>query len=190
MNHIERNTYRFFERYADPVTGHAFDRACYADVSSIAASGFALAGHAIAASRGWISPSEGAERVRRLLRTLDAGTSRIARNGVFYHFVDAATSRPKGDSEISIIDTALLISGVYVARNYFAADREIAELAERLIRGVDWKWFFDASRGLFYMAWSPVRRSGYEHPDPPAAATSAAASSTPSTGASTATRWA
>jgi hypothetical protein len=166
MNYIERSTYRFFERYADPVTGHAFDRACYADVSSIAASGFALAGHAIAASRGWITPAEGAERVRRLLRSLDAARSRIARNGMYYHFVDAAASRPNGDSEISIIDTALLVSGVYVARSYFAADREIAEISERLIRGVDWNWFFDASRGLFYMAWSPVRRSGYEYPDP------------------------
>jgi hypothetical protein len=166
LNYIQRHTYRFFERYADPETGHAFDRSCYADVSSIAASGFGLAGHAIAASRGWITRAEGADRVRRLLRTLVGAGNRIARNGVFYHFVDSSTSLPKADSEISIIDTALLISGVYVARSYFVGDREIADLSDRLIRGVDWRWFFDAPRGLFYMAWSPVRRPGYEHPDP------------------------
>ncbi|HVE38691.1 MAG TPA: glucoamylase family protein [Planctomycetota bacterium] len=166
MNYIQRNTYRFFERYADPDTGHAFDRSCYADVSSIAASGFGLAGHAIAASHGWISRAEGAERVRRLLRTLAGAGNRVSRNGVFFHFLDSATSQPKQDSEISIIDTALLISGVYVARSYFAGDREIAELADRLIRDVNWSWFYDSKRGLFYMAWSPVRRSGYEYPDP------------------------
>jgi hypothetical protein len=166
MNYIERHTYRFFERYADPDTGHAFDRSCYADVSSIAASGFGLAGHAIAASRGWITRAEGAGRVRKLLRTLVSTGERIAHNGMFFHFLDAATSRPKEHSEISIIDTALLISGVYVARTYFAGDAEIAQLSERLIRDVNWSWFYDAKRGLFYMAWSPVQSSGYEYPDP------------------------
>jgi hypothetical protein len=166
MNYIERQTYRFFERYADPETGQAFDRSCYADVSSIAASGFGLAGHAIAASRGWITRAEGADRVRKLLRTLWGAGQRVARNGVFYHFLDSATSEPKGNSEISIIDTALLVSGLYVARAYFLGDREIAELADRLIRAVNWSWFYDAKRGLFYMAWSPVRRAGYEYPDP------------------------
>ncbi len=166
LNYIELHTYRSFERYSDPVTGHAFDRSCYSDVSSVAASGFALAGHAIAASRGWIAKAEGADRVRRLLRTLAGSADRLSRNGVYYHFVDSATSIPKPGSEVSIIDTALLLCGVYVARASFAGDVEIVELADRIIRGVDWRWFYDASKGQFYMAWSPERRPGYEFPDP------------------------
>ena len=166
LNYIQLHTYRYFERFADPVTGHAYDRSCYGDVSSIAASGFALAGHAIAASRGWIANAEGADRVRRLLRTLAGSSDRLSRNGVFYHFVDSATSTPKPGSEVSIIDTALLLCGVYVARASFAADVEIVELSDRLIKAVDWRWFYDASKGLFYMAWSPDRRPGYEFPDP------------------------
>ena len=166
LNYIQLHTYRYFERYADPVTGHAFDRSCYGDVSSIAASGFALAGHAIAASRGWIANAEGADRVRRLLRTLAGSSDRLSRNGVFYHFVDSATSTPKPGSEVSLIDTALLLCGIYIARASFAADVEIAELSDRLIKAVDWRWFYDASKGLFYMAWSPDRRAGYEFADP------------------------
>ncbi len=165
LDYIERHTYQYFERYSDPVTGHIFDRSCFPDVSSIAAGGFGLAGHAVAASRGWISREEGAGRVRRLLRSLASAGDRAARNGMFYHFIDSARSIPKEDSEVSIVDTALLMLGVHAARNYFSGDREIAELSDRLIRAVDWTWFFDPSRGLFHLAWSPVRRSGYACPD-------------------------
>src|SRR5581483_2883997 len=118
LNYIELHTYRYFEQFADPLTGFAYDRSSQADVSSIAASGFALAGHAIAASRGWISREEGGERVRRLLRTLNSAEGRATHNGLFYHFVDSATSAPKAGSEVSIIDTALLICGASVARKY------------------------------------------------------------------------
>lgn len=166
MNYIEYHTYGFFERYSDPETGYALDRSCYADVSSIAACGFALSGHSIAASRGWIPVQVGACRVRQILRALADAKDRAARRGVFYHFINAATSLPERDAEISIIDTALLISGVYVARSYFSSDRDIVELCDCLIRGVDWNWFYDHARGLFYMAWSPTRRPGYEYPDP------------------------
>jgi hypothetical protein len=166
INYIEYHSYRFFERFSDPVTGYAFDRSCYADVSSIAANGFALAGHAVAASRGWIPRAIGVERVRRILRSITASREHLSHRGVFYHFIDTRGSSARPGSEISIIDTALFISGVYVARRYFAEDPEIAELAGLLIGAVDWQWFFDASQGLYHMAWSPVRRRGYEHADP------------------------
>jgi hypothetical protein len=47
-------------------------------------------------------------------------------------------------SEVSLIDTALLLAGVLTAAAYFSADTpaeaELRELAEALYRRVDWRW--------------------------------------------------
>ncbi len=166
MSHVERHTYRFFERFSDPSSGFACDRTSQPDVSSIAATGFALAGHAIAASQGWVAPGESARRTEQALRSLLASSGRAGRHGFFHHFLHGTTGEPSPQSEVSIIDTALLLSGVYVARAYFHENAEIQALSSRLIDAVDWPWFYDRERGLFYMAWSPEARPGYRFPDP------------------------
>ena len=165
IDYVEYHTYQFFEGFADPTTGFTLDRTSSADISSIAAIGFGLAAHAIAASRGWISQEQGAERVLRILRSLRDGAPRSTKNGFFAHFLRARTGDPDPQSEISIIDTGLLISGIYVARAFFGKEAEIAALSSQLIEAVDWGWFFDARQKHFYMAWSPARRPGYEFPD-------------------------
>ena len=164
-DYVEYHTYRFFEDFSDPVTGFTLDRTSNADISSIAAVGFALASHSVATSRGWVTPREGADRVARILRSLRDCSPRASRNGVFYHFLQARSGDPALNSEVSIIDTALLIAGAYIARSYFRSDPEILELATKLIDQVQWGWFFDRDKGQFLMAWSPARRSGYEFAD-------------------------
>ncbi|HVR83723.1 MAG TPA: glucoamylase family protein [Planctomycetota bacterium] len=165
IDYVEYHTYQFFEGFADPTTGFTLDRTSSTETSSIAAIGFGLAAHAVAASRGWITPEQGADRVLRILRSLQQGAPRSSKNGFFAHYLRARTGDPDPNSEISIIDTALLLAGVYVARGYFGKDPEIASLSAQLIEAVQWGWFFDAKQKRFYMAWSPTRRPGYEFPD-------------------------
>lgn len=165
IDYVEYHTYQFFEGFSDPVTGFTLDRTSSSELSSIAAIGFGLSAHAVAASRGWITPEQGAERVLRILRSLRDGATRSSKNGFYAHFLRARTGDPDPDSEISIIDTALLLAGIYVARGYFGKDPEIAALSAQLIEAVQWGWFFDQKQKHFFMAWSPKRRAGYEFPD-------------------------
>src|SRR5688572_32968970 len=97
------------------------------DVASIAATGFGLTSLCIAADRNWISRSEAIERARNTLRFFDARA--FQQRGWFYHWLDAKTGERRWNSEISSIDTALLLAGVLTVRQCFASEAEIVRLA-------------------------------------------------------------
>ncbi len=124
-------------------------------IASIAAVGFALTAYPIGVEKGFISREEGFERARGTLETL----SRMPReHGFFYHFVDMGTGRRAWNSEVSSIDTAILLMGVLAAGQYFGG--EVGARAEQLYGDVEWPWMLDQGRGMFYMAYRPEK--GFE----------------------------
>jgi len=59
--------------------------------------------------------------------------------GWYYHFVDMRTGQRVWDSEISSIDTSLLLAGALMIGQYLG-DPEVKGLAEELYRRVDFRW--------------------------------------------------
>jgi hypothetical protein len=78
----------------------------------------------------------------------------VHQRGWFYHFVDATTGERVWKSEISSIDTALLLAGVLAAREYFQ-DSEIARLADDIYRRVDFQWMLNGHEALLSHGWRP-----------------------------------
>jgi hypothetical protein len=64
--------------------------------------------------------------------------------GFFYHFLDLLSGTRTWQSELSMIDSALLIAGALAAHTYFdgtaPSDDEIRDLADALYRRMDWQW--------------------------------------------------
>src|SRR5205823_5200493 len=62
----------------------------------------------------------------------------------YYHFLDLHTGLRVWRSELSMIDTALLIAGALTASMYFDADTpdeiELRKLVDMLFRRIDWRW--------------------------------------------------
>jgi hypothetical protein len=56
-------------------------------------------------------------------------------------------------SEASSIDTAILMMGVISVGEYFGG--EIQAKAEEIYNAVNWPWFIDESKDMFYMAYRP-----------------------------------
>ena len=79
-------------------------------------------------------------------------------NGHFYHFVHMDTGKRVWNSEVSVIDTAIVVSGAIVAGEYFGG--EIKEKAQQLYEQVNWEWYRDPNRNMFYMGYWPER--GFE----------------------------
>jgi hypothetical protein len=124
-------------------------------IASIAAVGFALTAYPIGVEKRHISYAEGKERASGTLDTL----LRMERvNGFFYHFVDMESGERAWNSEVSSIDTAILLMGVLTAGEYFGG--EVKAKADQLYRDVNWPWFVDESRKMFYMAYRPEK--GFE----------------------------
>jgi hypothetical protein len=76
-------------------------------------------------------------------------------HGWFHHFLDARTGERVWTSEVSSIDTALLMAGVLSARQCFSDDAPLVEAADVVYRRIDFKWMQNGAPGLLSMGWKP-----------------------------------
>jgi hypothetical protein len=162
---LHERTFRFFWDTTDPRTGLAPDRWPTKSFSSIAAIGFALTAYPVGVTNRWITRAQAAERTLVTLRFLwslpqgDAARGTAGHRGFFYHFLDMATGLRFGRTELSSIDTALLMGGVLFAGQWFDRPEEapIRDLAAKLYARVDWRWMQDqAPRDpRLSMGWHP-----------------------------------
>jgi hypothetical protein len=162
LEDLSRRSFHFFWSQADPRTGLVRDRARtdgaphdegHRDVASIAATGFGLSSLCIAAERGWVPRAQAMERARSTLRFLDTGLYQS--HGWFHHFVDARTGRRVWMSEVSSIDTALLLAGVLTVRQCFRDDGDIPRLARGIYERVDFVWMLAGDPLLLSHGWKP-----------------------------------
>mgnify|MGYP005812607061 CR=1 FL=1 len=120
-------------------------------VSSVASTGFGLTALCIADQRQLL-PTE--QIKARVTATLTFILNNLAQqNGFFYHFVDMNSGVRAFNSEVSTIDTSLLLCGVLTARQYFN-DPTITNLANQIYNRVDWPWFLNGGTA-FSMGWTP-----------------------------------
>lgn len=114
-------------------------------MGSIAATGVGIVGLTIAYLEGW-----DADALRKLRQTLELVThepadrngpvARDPESGFFYHFFDGRTGAAWPRSEISTIDTAILVAGaLFAARQIGHEYPDIAERATKLLHSVDWR---------------------------------------------------
>ena len=165
LANLQRATFGYFLEETNPRNGLVPDSTREGAPSSIAAVGFALAAYAVGAERGFLSRSDALERALTTLRFLwdsPQGEERDAtgHKGFFYHFLDIQTGRRTWKSELSTIDTTLLLAGALSAATYFdgdaAAEHEVRSIVDALYRRVDWRW---AQHGGLTLAhgWTPER---------------------------------
>lgn len=149
LDEIERRGCLFFAEQAGHDTGQVLDRAKWKTggaldsrrMASIAATGFGLSALCIADRRGYQPKAQVLEQVRRTLRFHCDKLPNT--HGFFSHFNDIETGETWNDSEISSIDTSLLLCGVLTARAHFRNDAEIVRLATTIYERVDWPWMLN-----------------------------------------------
>ena len=164
LDDLQRKTFQFFWDHSDANTGLTLDRSrtdgtppqpgeSHYNVATIAATGFALSGYCIAADRGWVTREQAKTRARN---TLDFFANRQEhKNGWFYHFVDKTTGERRWNSEISSIDTALLLGGVLTVQSCFSEDSQIVSLADKIYDRVDFQWMLNGDPYLLSHGWRP-----------------------------------
>jgi hypothetical protein len=109
-------------------------------LSSIAATGFGLSTLCIADHRNYFPHDAIVDRVRR---TLDFHLNKLPHShGFFSHFNDVHSGKSADHSEISSIDTTILLCGVLTARAHFN-DAKITDLATKLYERVEWPWMLN-----------------------------------------------
>jgi hypothetical protein len=156
LQELEAANFRYFWEQANPDTGIVRDRCNVrtpdkSDLGSIAATGFGLTAICIGEKRGFISHAEARERV---LNTLRFHWKRLANHrGFYYHWANINTGERLWDSEISSIDTAILLCGILCCRQHFEHS-EISMLAYEIFNRVDWTWLSEDT-SLLPHGWRP-----------------------------------
>ena len=149
-----KGSYLFFIRennFEKKLYGLVHDESKYnQDVSSIASVGFGLAALVIGTINGYLRLDEAKRICNNTLNTLLHELETV--EGFFYHFVNLNTGKRNDDSEISIIDTGLLICCAIFAGEFF--EGEIKEKVLKLYERVNWRWFLNKNSRQFYMGYS------------------------------------
>ena len=156
LDQLEKANFQFFWEQADPDTGLVKDRCNIRAndngiVGSIASTGFGLTALCIGAQRGYIPVADARQRVLTTLRFL--WLSMPNHRGFFYHFGNIKTGERIWDSEVSSIDTAMLICGVLTCRQHFHSS-EITRLAYDIYNRVEWTWLAEDT-SLLQHGWAP-----------------------------------
>src|SRR5712692_2581961 len=156
LDEIQRAILLYVWEQASSITGQVKDRALARGndtrtVSSIAATGFGLTALCIADQRGYMASANVIARVQATLTFLR--NQMPHQNGFFYHSVDMNTGQRANNSEVSSIDTALLLCGVLTCRQHFE-DQEIRSLAAQIYERVDWPWMLNGGKTLSH-GWKP-----------------------------------
>jgi hypothetical protein len=169
LDRLQRAAFGYFLEAANSSNGLIADTTRPGSPCSIAVVGFALSCYPIAVERGWMLREDAVERaltVLRFFRGSDQSGSPGAtgHRGFYFHFLSMETGTRVWSSELSMVDTALLIAGALTTASYFTAntpeETELRELADFLYKRIDWNWVQD-ERGSIRQGWKP--ESGFLH---------------------------
>jgi hypothetical protein len=157
LDELQKANFLYFWEQANPQTGLVKDRANIRSqdnrtVASIAATGFGLTALCIAQKRGFVSYPDAYGRVVATLRFL--WKKLPTHRGFFYHWADINTGERVWDSEVSSVDTAILLCGILTCRQYFEEHSEVTLLAYEIFNRVDWTWLSEDTT-LLPHGWLP-----------------------------------
>ena len=164
LDNMQQFGFNYFWNEANTTNGMIKDRMT-GNYCSIAAVGFGLSSICIGIDHGWITRAQGATRVQTTLNTFwtlpqgTATTGTIGYKGFFYHFLHMSDGLRDGTTELSDIDTALLLAGILDCKQYFdgsdPTEVSIRALADQIYQRVDWSFFQNTSQNGLMIQWTP-----------------------------------
>ena len=169
LDQLQRAAFGYFLQAVNPANGLIADTSREHSPASIGVVGFALSAYPVAVERGWMARADAADRALATLRFFhdsdqSGSPEATGYKGFYYHFLDMHTGARVWRSELSMIDSALLIAGALTAGRYFTANSadeiQLRELVDVLYRRVDWSWAQHGGATINH-GWKP--ESGFFH---------------------------
>lgn len=167
LDYIQKTHFNYMWAGAEPTSGLAPERIHIdgnypqndADVITTGGSGFGIAGLIVAMERGFISRNEGVDRLHQIADYL-AKADRF--HGVWSHWIYGKTGKAKPfsqkDDGADLVESAFLIQGLLIAREYFKngneSEKQLAQKIDQLWREMEWDWFLNGE-DVLYWHWSP-----------------------------------
>ena len=161
---VEKQTFRYFWDFADPVSGMARERSNVTDygpeVAATGGTGFGVMSIIVAVNRKWVTRDSAVNHLLKMVKFLSKSDKY---HGVFPHWLNGATGKtipfsPKDDGG-DLVETSYLFQGLLCAREYFNLDNpKEKELRNRITwmwNDVEWNWHTRGGISVLYWHWSP-----------------------------------
>ncbi len=169
---VQEASFRYYWQAGHPVAGMAIEiLPGDENLIAVGSSGFGIMALVVGVERRFITREQGAERMLKIVRFLGQA-DRF--HGVWPHFLDGRTGRVipyfgKYDDGGDLVETAFLIQGLLVARQYFdrstKAESEVRKIITELWKSVEWDWYRkEPTSDFLYWHWSPDYSFYIGHP--------------------------
>ncbi|HVB02418.1 MAG TPA: glucoamylase family protein [Chitinophagaceae bacterium] len=160
LDTLQHATIRYFWDSAHPVSGMAPERSTTPNTVTTGGSGFGISCIVVGVSRGWINRDSA---VKRLLKITGFLAHADRYHGAWSHWMNGTTGKtipfsPKDDGG-DLVETAYMINGLLIARQYFNGpnpeEEKLRQEIDRLWLSVDWNWYTKGHSDTLFWHWSP-----------------------------------
>lgn len=166
---VQQQTFKYFYDYAHPSSGMARERNTSGNIVTSGGSGFGVMALIVGMERGFISRTEGTDRLATILTFLESADRY---HGVWPHWMDGNSGNiihfnPNDGGDI--VETSYLMMGLLTIRQYLNDTDPDEELLinriNTLWQTVEWDWYTNGENTL-YWGWSDalgfqLKLSGY-----------------------------
>ncbi|MDN5349049.1 MAG: hypothetical protein PWQ54_445 [Bacteroidales bacterium] len=157
---VQEKTFRYFWDHAHPVSGLARERLNSGETVTTGGSGFGIMAILTAIERGFISRTEGIDRLITITNFL-AEADRF--HGAWPHWMNGTTGRvipfSNNDDGGDLVETSFMAAGLIAVRQYLRPENN-TELAlinsiNDLLDAIEWSWYTRDNQNVLYWHWSP-----------------------------------
>ena len=165
LDHVQRQTFRYFWDFSHPVSGLARERSNVTweygwETTTTGGTGFGIMAIIVAVERGWITRDTAVGHLRKMLRFLRRADSY---HGVYPHWLNGETGKtipfsPKDDGG-DLVETSYLFQGLLCAREYFnnnsIGETQLRNWITWLWNDIEWTWYTRGGLSMLFWHWSP-----------------------------------
>ncbi|MBZ5683318.1 MAG: hypothetical protein LAO24_24815 [Acidobacteriia bacterium] len=169
---LQEACFRYYWEGADPSSGMARESIPGDDrIVATGTSGFGIAALVVGVDRGFITRTQGVERLTKIVNFLEHAQRY---HGAWSHFMDGSTGKTMPvfgmfDNGGDLVETSFLMQGLLAARQYFHgksdAEQDLYRRISKLWETVEWDWYRgDPKSDFIYWHWSVEWAQQIRHP--------------------------
>jgi len=169
---LQEACFHYYWDGADPHSGMAREDIPGDDrIVATGASGMGIEALIVGVQRGFITRSQGVERLTKIVNFLEHAQRY---HGAWSHFMDGSTGKTMPvfgmfDNGGDLVETSFLMEGLLAARQYFrgdsSAEQNLYRRITKLWESVEWDWYRGPQPGDFlYWHWSAEWKWQIQHP--------------------------
>ncbi|WP_027124908.1 glucoamylase family protein [Gelidibacter mesophilus] len=165
MDLVQRETFKYFWDFAEPTSKAARERYIPSNPSqdqhvvTSGGTGFGMMAMVVGIERGYVTRAEAVARLQTLLSFLEKA-DRF--HGAWSHWLNGSNGSvipfSEKDNGGDLVETSFVVQGLICIKEYFkngtAEEKQLADKADALWKGVEWDWYTQNEKVL-YWHWSP-----------------------------------